>query len=95
MIPLHAMNESSTPNRERAFSSESLNLAEHVKDFKITSFTVQTPTSEQMPDSLSRPLPAPRWTTPEFMLYGVAFIIVLPLMVYSPMQLGFGTCDRS
>ena len=90
MIPLHAMNESATPSRRRGFAPESLNLAEHVKDFNITSFTVQTPTSHQAPNSLARPLPAPRWTSLEFLVYAVVFVVVVPFMVYSPIQLGFG-----
>ncbi|KIM19463.1 hypothetical protein M408DRAFT_31199 [Serendipita vermifera MAFF 305830] len=84
------MNESSTPHRQRNFAPESLNLSEHAKEFNITSFTVQTPTSHQVPNSLSRAPPPPRWTTPEFLIYAVAFVLVVPLMVYSPVQLGFG-----
>lgn len=87
MIPLHAMSDS---NDRRNARPEPLNFSDHANGFNITSFTVQTPTALQPPTSLTRP-PAPqRWTSPEFIVYGILFVLVFPYMVYSPMQLSNG-----
>jgi hypothetical protein len=85
------MNESSTPSyRQRESIPGSLNLIEHVMDFKVTDLTVQTPTSHRAPNSLTRSPSAPRWNSPEFLLYGFLFLFGFPMMVYSPIQLSFG-----
>lgn len=91
MIPLHAMNEASSPSyRQREYIPGSLNFTEHVKDFKLTDLTVQTPTSHRAPNLLSHSLPPSRWTSIEFLLYGLIFLFGFPMMVYTPIQLGFG-----
>ncbi|KAG8784269.1 glycerol transporter [Serendipita sp. 397] len=86
MIPLHAMNDSPNSLRERTARPAYLNFNEHENDFSLVSLTVQTPTSKQVPTSLTRPPTPPRWKTPEFLIYGLLFLIVFPFMVYSPIQ---------
>ena len=58
----------------------------------ITRLTVNISSSrsEQSHSSVSRP--APRWTTPEFLFYGVTFALVVPMMVWLPARLSNRTC---
>ncbi|KAM5544772.1 hypothetical protein V8D89_001670 [Ganoderma adspersum] len=64
---------------------ESLNRPEG-----ITRLTVHIPTaySEQVK---AQPHPAPRWRTPEFMLYYVVFACALPIMFWIPYRLSSST----
>lgn len=39
-------------------------------------------------------LPASRWTTPEFMIYAVVFLIVVPLMIKSVFDVSKRKCSR-
>lgn len=87
MLPLHDMGDSA---ETRSGRPPSLNLSEHAKGFNITSFTVQTPTSQQAPTSSARGPNPPRWKSPEFIIYGVLFLIVFPQMVVSPIRLSNG-----
>jgi hypothetical protein len=87
MLPLHVMNDSTETRSARPVP---LNLNGHNTGFNITSFTVQTPTSQQAPTSLARPPNPPRWKSPEFLIYGSLFLIVFPMMVYSPIHLSNG-----
>lgn len=52
---------------------------------QITDFTVDTPDSKARA-SLIEPGPS-RWRTKEFMLYGLIFAAVVPVMIYWPMRL--------
>jgi hypothetical protein len=61
-----------------------------VETFKLVDLTVQTPTSQEPPTNTSIPLSPPRWRTLEFRFYGLMFLLVVPLMVYSPVQLSQG-----
>lgn len=38
----------------------------------------------------TRPPPASRWRTPEFMFYGIVFVVVIPLMAWKAMALSRG-----
>lgn len=51
----------------------------------IVALTIDTGDSSSHKGVQQRPLP--RWKTPEFMLYGVVFLVVIPLMVWTPVQL--------
>lgn len=52
----------------------------------IVAFTIETPdSSSSRPPSASRP--PSRWETPEFIIYGLVFATVVPLMVWKPIQL--------
>ena len=53
----------------------------------ILTLTVDVPASA--PRS-SETHPPARWKTPEFLFYGVCFLIVVPLMVWKPVQLSQG-----
>lgn len=55
----------------------------------ITNLTVDIPSSHRTrrPED-SRP--APRWRTPEFMLYYLAFVLAVPWMVWVPVRLSSG-----
>ncbi|CAG7855140.1 Putative membrane-bound O-acyltransferase C24H6.01c [Serendipita indica DSM 11827] len=81
------MSDSPNGMRERDARPAALNLSEDSKKFSLVSLTVQTPTSQQAPGTITRTPPPARWNTPEFIIYGVLFVIVFPMMVYSPMQL--------
>ncbi|CEL55893.1 Glycerol uptake protein 1 OS=Saccharomyces cerevisiae (strain ATCC 204508 / S288c) GN=GUP1 PE=1 SV=1 [Rhizoctonia solani AG-1 IB] len=55
------------------------------KSLGVVSLTVQTPTSSSFTPRETQPPPPPsRWRTPEFLFYGVAFLIVVPYMVKVP-----------
>ncbi|CUA70892.1 Glycerol uptake protein 1 [Saccharomyces cerevisiae S288c] [Rhizoctonia solani] len=55
------------------------------KSLGVVSLTVQTPTSSNFtPPETQSPPPPPRWRTPEFLFYGVAFMIVVPYMAKVP-----------
>ncbi|CAE7098754.1 unnamed protein product [Rhizoctonia solani] len=55
------------------------------KSLGVVSLTVQTPTSSNFtPPETQPPPPPPRWRSPEFIFYGVAFLIVVPYMVKIP-----------
>ncbi|KAF8602869.1 MBOAT-domain-containing protein [Ceratobasidium sp. AG-I] len=58
------------------------------KSLGVVALTVQTPTSSNFtpPESVPSP-PPPRWYTPEFMFYGIAFLIVVPYMSKVPYDL--------
>jgi hypothetical protein len=58
----------------------------------ITRLTVDVPSSRASGDTHP-----PRWRTPEFLIYYVVFLAVVPWMVYSPVQLSasaFFFCPR-
>lgn len=54
----------------------------------ILRLTVDVPV--QSPSKPGSTRPAPRWRTPEFMFYGVVFSVVVPLMVWKPIDLSRG-----
>ncbi|KAG8969855.1 glycerol transporter [Tulasnella sp. 419] len=57
----------------------------------IVALTVETPTSSRPP---RQPVPTPsppRWKTPEFLLYGIVFLVVVPLLVKIPVDLSSPT----
>lgn len=55
----------------------------------ITNLSVTTPTQPKPPaDTASKP----RWKSPEFILYAILFIIVVPEMVRLPMRLSDRAC---
>ncbi|GJJ08164.1 hypothetical protein Clacol_002372 [Clathrus columnatus] len=49
----------------------------------IANITVSTPTRSKFPSNISKS----RWKTPEFIVYAIMFILVVPQMVRLPMQL--------
>lgn len=55
------------------------------KSLGVVALTVQTPTSSNFtpPDSQPPP-PPPRWRTPEFICYGIVFLVVVPYMAKVP-----------
>ncbi|CAE6420274.1 unnamed protein product [Rhizoctonia solani] len=58
------------------------------KSLGVVSLTIQTPTSSNFTHPETQPAPPPpRWRTPEFLLYGVAFLIVVPYMVKIPFDI--------
>lgn len=61
------------------------------KSLGVVALTVQTPTSSNFTPPESAPLPpAPRWYTPEFIFYGIAFLVVVPYMVKVPYDISNG-----
>ncbi|GAB1525165.1 glycerol transporter [Rhizoctonia solani] len=55
------------------------------KSLGVVSLTVQTPTSSNFtPPETQPPPPSSRWRTPEFLFYGLAFLVVVPYMVKVP-----------
>lgn len=56
----------------------------------ITALTVSIPTSETNRIDPNRP--KARWRTPEFIFYGICFIIVVPYMVWVPYSLSRREC---
>ncbi|GFZ47191.1 Glycerol uptake protein 1 [Saitozyma sp. JCM 24511] len=52
----------------------------------VTDFTVKIPGSTARPNN-SDTTSTSRWRSPEFMLYGAVFVLVVPWMVYWPMRL--------
>jgi hypothetical protein len=61
------------------------------KSLGVVSLTVQTPTSSSFAPRETQPPPPPsRWRTPEFLFYGVAFLIVVPYMVKVPYDISNG-----
>ena len=59
------------------------------KQAGITRLTVDIPSSRRTPRPEER-RSTPRWRTPEFAFYYVAFGLVVPLMVWIPVQLSYG-----
>lgn len=53
-------------------------------DCDVTDLTIETPGNARR--STDEP-PPPRWRTPEFIFYGVAFVVVVPILVYWPMKI--------
>ena len=53
----------------------------------ILRLTVDVPLSNSPKAGLARP---PRWRTPEFFVYGVVFAVVVPLMIWKPVDLSRG-----
>ncbi|KAI0091274.1 MBOAT, membrane-bound O-acyltransferase family-domain-containing protein [Irpex rosettiformis] len=53
----------------------------------ITRLTVEIPTSSSSKTQQKFSTQPSRWRTPEFMLYGVVFAIVIPMMCWIPIQL--------
>ncbi|PVG04049.1 putative GUP1-Multimembrane-spanning protein essential for proton symport of glycerol [Serendipita vermifera] len=87
MIPLHDMNNNSTSLRRGKGGPDYLETENSIERFKLVDLTVQTPTSREPPANISLQLAPPRWRTLEFRIYGLLFLLVVPLMVYSPVQL--------
>ncbi|KZT40000.1 MBOAT-domain-containing protein [Sistotremastrum suecicum HHB10207 ss-3] len=52
----------------------------------ITALTVETPTSTRFA-RIDPTRPPARWKTPEFILYGIIFVVVVPIMVWVPVTL--------
>src|ERR1700761_4881985 len=52
----------------------------------ITALTVQTPTSSRFA-RVDGARPKARWKTPEFTFYAIVFILVVPLMAWTPYTL--------
>jgi len=50
----------------------------------ITSLTIDVPASGRI---TNEPRPPPRWKTPEFIVYYVVALVVIPLMVWVPICL--------
>lgn len=59
------------------------------KQAGITRLTVDIPSSRRNPRPEER-RSSPRWKTPEFAFYYVIFVLVVPLMVWVPVQLSYG-----
>ena len=57
--------------------------------FRVTDLTIRIPNSGRSA-SVSEPGP-PRWRSREFMVYYVAFAIVVPMMIWIPIRLSSGT----
>ena len=57
----------------------------------VTRLTVHIP-SAYNPQVKAQPHPAPRWRTPEFLVYYVVFVCVVPLMVWIPYRLSSREC---
>jgi hypothetical protein len=73
MMPIHSQSHSSDPDEPRKSS--------------ITRLTVSIPNSGAKTTINARPAPPSRWRTPEFVFYGVAFVLVVPWLIYWPMRL--------
>jgi hypothetical protein len=54
----------------------------------ILRLTVDVPITSSPKAGAARP--PPRWRTPEFLFYGVAFVVVVPAMVWKPIALSSG-----
>jgi len=59
----------------------------------ITEFTISVPGSSIRTVNATEPSP-PRWRTTEFSFYGVAFLLVVPLLVWWPIRLSLRQCCR-
>ncbi len=57
----------------------------------LARLTVTIPSSYS-PQVKVAPHPAPRWRTPEFMVYYVVFIVVVPMMAWIPYSLSSCEC---
>lgn len=56
--------------------------------------TVDAPSSA-VSQKLVRSRPPPRWKSPEFIFYGVCFMLVVPMMVWKPIDLSRGECNSN
>ncbi|QRV89896.1 glycerol uptake protein 1 [Ceratobasidium sp. AG-Ba] len=58
------------------------------KSLGVVALTVQTPTSSNFTPPETSPSPPPsRWKTPEFLFYGLVFLVVVPYMMKIPFDL--------
>jgi hypothetical protein len=53
----------------------------------ITDLTVSIPGLAARPTASTVSSPLPKWRTREFRFYGIAFAVVVPLLIYWPMRL--------
>lgn len=58
----------------------------HLNSCSITDFTIPVAGSTVRPNAGTEPTVS-RWRTREFYLYGVAFLLVVPVLVWWPMRL--------
>lgn len=83
MIPLHARDRASNPyDASPEFHIQAGQVSK--LDMELTDLTISVPGCTRR--SEDDPPPA-RWRTPEFIFYGIAFVIVVPLLIYWPMRL--------
>lgn len=59
----------------------------------IVALTVETPTSTRFA-RIDPTRPPSRWKNPEFIVYGIIFVVVVPIMVWVPVSLSQGACVR-
>ncbi|KZT27214.1 MBOAT-domain-containing protein [Neolentinus lepideus HHB14362 ss-1] len=75
------------PTDLRSVSALQVDSAESPRKPKgVIRLTVDTPTSSSKDISNTRRSP-PRWKTPEFILYQVVFVVVVPILIWVPIQL--------